>query len=76
MLLWKNHSLVLLRLLLEIQRKQCIFFKQFNLAGSSFHYDTNLRYTSLASSFNVYKRADDLKQSQRTHEYFLAVRQS
>ena len=41
------------------------FLKQFNLAGSSFHYDTNLRYTSLASSFNVYKRADDLRNNRK-----------
>ena len=41
------------------------FLRQFNLAGASFHYDNDLRYTSLASSFNIYKRADDLRNNRK-----------
>ena len=41
------------------------FLKQFNFAGASFHYDTSLRYTSLASSYNIYKRADDLRNNRK-----------
>ena len=41
------------------------FLRQFNLAGASFHYDNGLRYTSLASSYNIYKRDDDLRNNRK-----------
>ena len=41
------------------------FLRQFNLAGASFHYDNGLRYTSLASSINIYKRPFDLRNNRK-----------
>ena len=41
------------------------FLRQFNLAGASFHYDNGLRYTSLASSYNIYKRDNDLRNNRK-----------
>ena len=41
------------------------FLRQFNLTGASFHYDNGLRYTSLASSYNIYKRDNDLRNNRK-----------
>ena len=41
------------------------YLKQFNFAGASYHYNNALRYTSIASSFNIYKRADNLRNNRK-----------
>ena len=49
----------------KYNEESSFFLRQFNFAGASFHYDTGLRYTSLASSYNIFKRADDLRNNRK-----------
>lgn len=41
------------------------YLKKINLAGSSFHYDTNLRYRSLFTSINIFKRNRNLRDNKK-----------
>ena len=41
------------------------YLRQLNFSGTSFHYDTHLRYTSLAASYNLFKRAKDLRYNRK-----------
>jgi len=41
------------------------YLTKFNLAGSSFHYDTNLRYSSLFTSINFFKRNRNLRDNKK-----------
>ncbi len=41
------------------------YLKKFTLAGSSFHYNTNLRYSSVFASANVFKRNPNLRDNKK-----------
>ena len=41
------------------------YLKKINLAGSSFHYDTSLRYSSLFTSINIFKRNRNLRDNKK-----------
>lgn len=41
------------------------YLTKINLTGSSFHYDTNLRYSSLFTSINVFKRNRNLRDNKK-----------
>lgn len=41
------------------------YLTKINLAGSSFHYDTNLRYSSLFTSINIFKRNRNLRDNKK-----------
>ena len=41
------------------------YLKKINVAGSSFHYDTNLRYRSLFTSINIFKRNRNLRDNKK-----------
>ncbi|MEN8845109.1 MAG: hypothetical protein ABF261_02395 [Candidatus Arcticimaribacter sp.] len=41
------------------------FLKKINLAGSSFHYDNGLRYSSLFTSINIFKRNRNLRDNKK-----------
>lgn len=41
------------------------YLRNINLSGSSFHYDTNLRYSSIFASLNVYKRSKNLRDNRK-----------
>ena len=41
------------------------YLTKFNFAGSSFHYDTNLRYSSLFTSINIFKRNPSLRDNKK-----------
>jgi hypothetical protein len=41
------------------------YLTKINLTGSSFHYDTNLRYSSLFTSINIFKRNRNLRDNKK-----------
>ena len=41
------------------------YLKKINLAGSSFHYDNNLRYSTLFASINIFKRASNIRENKK-----------
>ena len=41
------------------------YLTKLNFAGSSFHYDTNLRYSSLFTSINIFKRNRNLRDNKK-----------
>ena len=41
------------------------YLKQVSFAGSSFHYNTNLRYSSLFTAFNIFKRNQNLRDNKK-----------
>ncbi|MGB0366998.1 MAG: hypothetical protein ACPGC8_05110 [Flavobacteriaceae bacterium] len=41
------------------------FLKDINLSGSSFHYNTSLRYSSLFTSINIFKRNSNLRDNKK-----------
>lgn len=46
-------------------RESDYFLKKINLAGSSFHYNTNLRYSSIFASINIFKRNKNLRENKK-----------
>ena len=48
-----------------INHKSKNYLNQVFLTGKSYHYDTNLRYTSIQPSFSMYFRPFDLRSNKR-----------